>query len=102
MYYLLLIILYPLSLLPLRILYLFSDIAFVLLYHIAGYRKHLVWDNLKNAFPEKSDKELKSIRKRFYRSFCDQWIEMFKLLSISRATLDKRIMGNWEVFHQLY
>lgn len=102
MYYLLLVILYPVSLLPLSILYLLSDIAYVLLYHVAGYRKTIVWDNLRHAFPEKTEAELRTIQKKFYRSFCDQWIEFFKLLSISKEELNRRVKGNWEVFHQLY
>ena len=101
MYYLLLFILYPLSLLPLWVLYLLSDFTFVLLYHVTGYRKGVVMDNLKHAFPEKTEQELREIMRRFYRSFCDQWIETLKLLSISPKNLNKRITGNWEVFHDL-
>lgn len=101
MYYLLLAILYPLSLLPLPVLYLLSDFAFVLLYHITGYRKQVVLDNLTHAFPEKTDEELQQIMRRFYRSFCDQWIETVKLLSITKRSLNKRVKGNWEVFEAL-
>jgi KDO2-lipid IV(A) lauroyltransferase len=101
MYYLLLAFLYPLSLLPLRVLYWLSDFACFVLFTVAGYRKKIVWDNLKHAFPEKSDEELRQIAHAFYRSFLDQWIETLKLLSISEKELNKRITGNWEVFHQL-
>lgn len=101
MYYLLLAILYPLSLLPLRVLYLLSDLAFVILFHITGYRKAVVQDNLAKAFPEKNAEELARIRRAFYRSFCDQWIETLKLLSIPQKQLDRRITGNWGVFEQL-
>lgn len=102
MYYLLLIILYPIALLPLRVLYLLSDFAFVLLYYVAGYRKKVVWDNLVHAFPEKTEQELKTIQKKFYRSFCDQWIETLKLLTISEKELNKRLTANWELLHELY
>lgn len=102
MYYLLLFILYPLSLLPLRVLYLFSDAIYVLLYYVAGYRKPLVLDNLTKAFPEKTETEIKAICKQFYKNFCDQWIETLKLLSISEKELNRRMKGNWEVFHQLH
>lgn len=101
MYYLLLTILYLISLLPLKALYLLSDFAFLVLYHLVGYRKEIVWDNLRCAFPTKTDKELSIIRKHFYHSFCDQWIETVKLLSISKKQLDKRCSANWEVFEQL-
>jgi len=102
MYYLLIILLYPLSLLPLWVLYRVSDFAFFILYHITAYRKKIVLDNLKYAFPEKSAEELYTIRKKNYRNFCDQWIETLKLLSISEKKLNKRIQANWNVFHELY
>ena len=101
MYYLLLIFLYPLALLPLPVLYFISDGGYFIVYHVLGYRKDIVLDNLRNAFPAKSDDELYQIRKRFYKSFCDQWIETIKLLSISKEELNRRFSGNWEVFRQL-
>ncbi len=102
MYYLLLFLLYPLALLPLRVLYVLSDICFVVIYYLLDYRKKLVLDNLRNAFPGKNIKELKKIRRQFYHSFCDQWIETLKLLAISDKELDKRMQGNWQVFDELY
>lgn len=102
MYYLLLIVLYPIALLPLRVLYLLSDVFFFVLYYLLDYRKKLVYDNLKHAFPEKNNKELTSIRRKFYRSFCDQWIETLKLLTISEKELNKRLTANWELLHQLH
>lgn len=101
MYYLLLAILYPVSLLPLQVLYLFSDLAFIMLYYIRGYRKDVVWDNLRHAFPAKTEEELISIQKKFYHSFCDQWIETLKLLTIPRKQLDNRCKANWEVFENM-
>jgi KDO2-lipid IV(A) lauroyltransferase len=101
MYRLLLILLYPASLLPMRLLYVFSDLAFFLIYHVAGYRKVLVLDNLSHAFPEKTPEELRHIRKLFFKSFCDMWIETLKLLTISKKELQHRVSGNWEVFRDL-
>lgn len=101
MYYLLLILLYPLALMPLRVLYVLSDACYLLLYHVLGYRKAVVRSNLKHAFPEKTPAELLRIERRFYHSFCDQWIETLKLLTISRAELERRMTGNWEVLQNL-
>jgi len=100
MYYLLLLILYPISLFPLRVLYVLSDFAFWVLFRLFGYRRKIVLDSLQHAFPEKSHGERRIIMQRFYRSFCDQWVETVKLLSIPLASLDKRVKGNWEVFEQ--
>lgn len=102
MYYFLLALLYPVSLLPLWILYGLSDAVFFILYHVTGYRKEIVLDNLRHAFPERSEQELFRIRKANYKSFCDQWVETLKLLSISREQLNNRVQANWEVFHELY
>jgi KDO2-lipid IV(A) lauroyltransferase len=101
MYYLLLILLYPLALLPLPCLYVLSDIVFVLLYHLLHYRRHVVTSNLLHAFPEKNKKEIRTIRRAFYHSFCDQWMETLKMLTISKEELNMRVTGNWEVFRQL-
>src|SRR4051812_29320568 len=101
MYYLLLAFFYPLSLLPLRVLYLLSDFAFFILYYVVGYRKAIVLDNLTHAFPEKSSEEILRIRRAFYRSFCDQWIETIKLLSMSKKELDRRMAGSWDVMRTM-
>lgn len=80
----------PLSLLPLPILYFLSDILFVIIYQMIGYRKSVVWKNLKNSFPEKPDNELQEIQSAFYRHLCDIIIESVKLFSISKRELQKR------------
>lgn len=77
--------------LPLSVLYLFSDIAFPILYHIIRYRRHLVRENLRCAFPEKSKKELIHIEKAFYHNLCDVFIEAFKCLNISDEEMRQRI-----------
>ncbi len=101
MYYLIIILLYPLSLLPLPVLYLLSDAVYLLLYYGMKYRRQIVWDNLRHAFPEKSEAELHAIRKKFYHSFCDQWVETLKLLSMSKKELNRRMKGNWEVLQAI-
>lgn len=101
MYYLLLVIVYPLSLLPLRVLYLLSDALYAMLYYIIRYRRNVVAGNLRHAFLEKSQQELERIAKQFYKNFCDQWIETLKLLSMPDEELNRRMKGNWEVFHTL-
>lgn len=79
-----------LSRLPFRILYLFSDFVFFLLYTIIGYRKKVVWNNLKLIFPEKSDEELKRIQRKFYGHLCDTFLEMVKPWHMSAEEMKKR------------
>jgi KDO2-lipid IV(A) lauroyltransferase len=102
MYYIVYGLLYLVSLLPFFILYGIADFFFVILYYVMGYRKEVVMTNLKNAFPEKTEAERKTIARKFYRNFCDNWIETIKLLSISKKSMNKRISGNFEVFEQLH
>lgn len=102
MYYLVFALLYLLSLLPFRILYLISDVACFLLFKIAGYRKAVVMSNLQHAFPEKSAAAQKQIAEKFYRNFVDNWIETIKLISISQKALNKRISGNLQVLETLH
>ena len=102
MYYIVFAFLYLLSLLPFRVLYLLSDVACFILFRLVGYRKAVVAANLAQAFPMKPESERKRIAERFYRNFVDNWMETIKLISVSKASLNKRITGNYNVFEQLY
>jgi KDO2-lipid IV(A) lauroyltransferase len=86
-YYLSLPFIYLLSVLPFPLLYGLSDIVYYLLYYGLGYRKEVVLKNLRNSFPEKTEKEIQIISRRFYRYFCDLFLETFKTLSISRGAM---------------
>lgn len=90
---------YALSLLPFGVIYVFSDILYFLVYRVVGYRRGIVRKNLRNSFPEKTDAELRRIERDFYRSFCDNVVEMFKLLSISKEEIMRRMTfsGNDEI-----
>ena len=102
MYYFVFGILYLVSLLPFFILYGIADILFVLIYFVAGYRKDVVMQNLRNSFPEKTEAERKRIARKFYRNLIDNWIETIKLMSISKKALNKRISGNLDIFKELH
>jgi KDO2-lipid IV(A) lauroyltransferase len=91
MYYPVYGLLYLISLLPLFILYRISDFAFFIIYHVVGYRKNVVLDNLRNAFPELSDKEIQRIAKRFYLNFTDTFIETIKMLSMSKRQFNRMV-----------
>ncbi len=81
----------PLSLLPFRVLYMLSDLAYVVVYHILGYRKAVVRQNLRNSFPQKTAKELKHIEGKFYHHLCDLAVESIKIFSIS---LEEAVASN--------
>ncbi len=88
------ILVYPalwlVSILPYRIFYLLSDFFFVLIYHVIGYRKKVVYQNLKLVFPEKSEEEILGIRKDFFKHMCDMFLEMVKTMSLSKSEVKKR------------
>ena len=95
-YYLALPFIYGIALLPFPLLYLFSDVLYVLLYRIIGYRTAVVRENLRNSFPEKSAAELKRIERTFYRWFCDLVLETVKTLVISPAQVNARVSVSGE------
>jgi Kdo2-lipid IVA lauroyltransferase/acyltransferase len=101
-YYLFYGINWILTLLPLRVLYLFSDLLYYILYYIISYRRKVVKENLKNSFPEKSDEERKTIEKKFYRHLSDLIIETFKLTHMSQRSQKKRFTySNLEIIYKL-
>lgn len=88
------IIVYPflwlISILPFRLLYLVSDGVYIIIYHIVGYRKKVVTNNLKLVFPKKTDQEIKRITKLFYHHLCDMILESIKSMTISESEMKKR------------
>lgn len=90
-YHLLYGVVYALSLLPFRLLYMLSDGLFAIIYYMVRYRRKIVWKNLTTSFPEKSPSELRRVERQFYHWFCDYIFETFKLLSISDEKLLKHI-----------
>jgi len=80
-----------LSRLPFWALYAISDFVFVISFYFVRYRRGMVWKNLKNSFPEKSNAELRRIEKEFFRNLCDYAVEMLKLLTISKEELARRV-----------
>ncbi|MCM1356732.1 MAG: lysophospholipid acyltransferase family protein [Staphylococcus sp.] len=84
------------ALLPLPVLYGFSDLLYLVLGKWMKYRQKVVRENLRNSFPDKSDAELSEIEKDFYRQFCDNIVETVKLLHISDREVDRRITVSGE------
>ncbi|MFC2086635.1 lysophospholipid acyltransferase family protein [Bacteroidota bacterium] len=100
-------IIYPLilfaALFPMWLNYRISDALFLLAYYIVGYRKKVVYKNLYNAFPEKSEYERKIIAKKFYRHFCDFIVESVALFHISKKTINRMyVYKNLHIIHDLY
>jgi KDO2-lipid IV(A) lauroyltransferase len=100
------IVLYPIlwliSILPFRLLYLFSDFICFLIYRIFKYRKKTVRENLALALPHLTRKERNVIEKKFYHHMCDLFLEMIKTMTISENEIKKRFtFKNIEVLRAL-
>jgi KDO2-lipid IV(A) lauroyltransferase len=80
------------SKLPFGALYALSDFLFFITYYVIGYRSKMVSKNLRQSFPEKDEKELKKIRKQFYKNLADYGVETLKLLTLSEQQLRKRMV----------
>ena len=79
------------SLLPMWVLFRLSDLLYLVLYRLVGYRKAIVRKNLRESFPEKGEEELREIEVNFYHWFCDYIYETIKLTSISKDEMRLRV-----------
>ena len=106
MQFLVYLLVYPLlwliSILPFRVLYLFSDFVFVIVYYVIGYRKKTVRENLALALPHLSDKERLVIEKKSFHHLCDIFLEMIKTMTISKKEIKKRyLFTNLDFYKEL-
>lgn len=94
---------YVISLLPMFILNILSDLVYVIAYHIIKYRRKVVRENLKNSFTDKSEQEIILIEKKFYKHFSDIVFEAVKSLTISKEEIKKRFsIKNLELIEKYY
>lgn len=97
------VLILPLSYLPLRVLYLFSDLFYLILITVFPYRKSVIRSNLKRVFPNKKEKDIDVLQRAFYRHFSDILIEGVKNLTISTRELKQRYrILNASVLDDLY
>lgn len=80
-----------LSHIPFWVLYLKADFFYFLVEHVIKYRRKVIDENLRFAFPDKNDEERKLLRRKFYSHFCDMMLEAVKLHSLSDKQLEKRL-----------
>lgn len=91
------------SITPFALLYLKSDVYSFILYHLIRYRRKVVRQNLTLSFPEKSLLEIKGIERRFYRNFCDLFLEGCKLIRMKPSAFNERVVfTNPELVRGLY
>ncbi len=91
MYYIFYALIWTISWLPMRVLYVLSDLMFPLIYHVARYRRKVVRRNLVNAFPDYSSKQITETEKKFYHYFCDLMVEIIRQLHAPKKEMKKRM-----------
>ena len=97
------LIIKPLSLLPWGIAYAISDFLYWTLYKILRYRVNIVNKNLNNSFPEKTKTEIREIRRKFYRHFCDVIVESLKMQSMTvKEIKERQVVTNAEILDHLF
>ncbi|MCU0447996.1 MAG: hypothetical protein MUE85_24105 [Microscillaceae bacterium] len=88
---------------PFWLLYRFSDGLYLLMRYGIKYRYKVVYQNLKQTFPDKTEAEIQKIIDGFYQHLCDMALESLKGFTCSRATLTQRVrLRNPEVADRYY
>lgn len=88
--------------LPLKGLYILSDLLYGLVYYVVRYRVKVTRRNLAASFPEWTEKERRALERRFYRHFTDYIVETIKLAAIDQQDLMRRaVVQNPELVDQL-
>lgn len=90
-YNILISLLFSVARLPLRALYVLSDVAYFFIYHVVRYRRKTVRSNLVMVFGDSDMKMIVRTEKEFYRHLCDCIAETVKLLHISDEEIDRRV-----------
>ena len=83
-----------LSWIPFWFYHAFAWLLSKLFYYTGLYRGKVVYNNLKMAFPEKSEKERKQIAKKFYLHMADLLIESLKAFTFNEKDIKKRYQFN--------
>ncbi len=90
-YHVMLSLVWTISHIPFRMLYILSDILYYPFYYIVRYRRKMTRKNLTETFADRSEDEIIKIEKRFYHFFIDMILESCKLISISPEDMKKHV-----------
>lgn len=78
------------GIMPFRLMYFLSDVVFLLVFHVIGYRRAVVTNNLRSSFPAKNADEIKLLAKKFYHHLCDIALEGIKGFTMTKQELIRR------------
>lgn len=91
LYHVVYAIVIAISLIPLRALYLVSDVVAWLMHSVVRYRRKVVRQNLISSFPDKTLAEIGRIEKVYYRWLSDYFAETLKMATMSRSNIMRRL-----------
>lgn len=77
--------------LPFPLLYALAWLVYLALYYIVRYRRPVVWDNLRQAFPDRSEAELTILAKDYYRQLAQVALEIVKARRMSETDFRNRV-----------
>jgi KDO2-lipid IV(A) lauroyltransferase len=77
--------------LPFPALYFVAWLGYLLIYHVARYRREVVKQNLSRAFPEKTDREVAKLARKFYRQFSQVAFEILKARRMTPEDFRQRV-----------
>ena len=80
--------------LPGWFLYLLADLGYLILFRLMKYRRNVVYTNLKNSFPEKTEEDIDRITRRFYHHLADMVVEGLMLYRMTEKDIEKRLIVN--------
>ena len=84
-------------------MYLLSDILYFIAYHLAGYRRRVVRENLAACFPDKTEQERRKIERQYYRHMCDLLIEgAYNLVASPEAIKRRYRLTNRQLVDRYY
>ena len=88
--------------LPLGLLYALARLIYFITYYVVRYRRGVVFEHLRTAFPERSEAELRTLAKSYYRNLADVLVEVIRANEISATELDQRVVHkNFELLDEL-
>jgi KDO2-lipid IV(A) lauroyltransferase len=96
-------VIFIIAILPFPVIYLLSDFLAFFIRDVIRYRRDVIMTNLSRSFPEKSEAEIKSIARKFYRNLADLIMETIKSSRMTRKQVEDRVKFlNQEIFGELY
>jgi len=89
--------------LPLSVLYGLSKCIYFIFNYLIKYREEVIIKNLSKAFPEKTIKEKKEIKKKFFKNLSEMIVETIKIPGMSSKSLLNMVeFKNLELLEELY